>query len=69
MKENLHLGRLQQIVGGELERRSIVRLRHDLAAIGRVYRGETLEATKPRQQIIDNAVNDLAMLETVNFRM
>ena len=69
MKENLHLGGLQQIVGGELERRSIVGLRHDLAAISWVHSGETLETTKPRQQVINNAVNDLTVLDTMNFRM
>ena len=49
MKENVGSRGLQQVVGGELERRRVVGLRYDLAAIGRVHRGETLETIEPRQ--------------------
>jgi len=69
MKENFHVCGLQQIVGGELERCCIVGLGQDLAAKSWVNSGQALETTKPRQQVIDNAVNDLTVLDTVNFRV
>jgi hypothetical protein len=69
VKENARSRGLQEIVGGELERRRVVGLRHDLAATGRVHGGEAFEAIDPRQQIVDDAVNDLTMLDTVNFRV
>jgi hypothetical protein len=34
-----------------------------------VHGGEAFEAIDPRQQIVDDAVNDLTMLDTVNFRV
>ena len=68
VEEKAHARIGEQLVGGELVRRYVVRLRLDAAAEERMRRGERIHALQPREHLVGDAMHHLPVL-ALDLRM
>ena len=62
VKQHVHVGFSEQLVGGDLERGDVVRLRENLVLNRQVRLVQAVHALEARENVVGDAVNDLLVL-------